>query len=127
MPNANAQGLKNSDHRLVIAAGSIFAAWIPLFYLLCHFGESVTTSYGMIGDEIFMKLWYFCPLEQQKYILLMIQSGQQPVYFEGFARFDCSRETFRKVPLIFFLRELMKSFGFSEGILRLTSFYFPHD
>lgn len=97
--NFTLQGLEIGDYLLIVSAISILTIWLPLFYMLCNFGEDVTTTSRILDDTVYSMSWYLCPAEIQRYFLLTIMVTQKPLYIVGFARLNCTRETFKNVIL----------------------------
>lgn len=91
------QALGSSDSLLISKEICTSAVWMPLLFLLCNYGERVTTSYVTLNEQIYEKSWYLCPCEIQRYFIPVLLAAQQPVYLEGFARINCSLETFKRV------------------------------
>lgn len=85
------------------------ASWMPLFYLLCYFGENVTTALNNLDYSIYERSWYLYPLEFRQYVVVMMMAAQKPIYFEGVARLQCSRADFKLVCNIekFFFQNLI--------------------
>lgn len=75
---------------------SAISLWIVLFYMLCNFGDEVTDAFLDLNESIYDLLWYQLPVDQQKYVILMIFNANHPVYLEGLV-IRSVRETFRKV------------------------------
>lgn len=96
------KGSKTMDYLLVVSAISILTIWLPLFYMLCDFGEHVTIASGRLNTSFYSNSWYLCPIEMQRYFLVILLAAQKPLYMEGFARLNCSRETFKRVNNIFY-------------------------
>lgn len=72
----------------------VFVGWAFLF---CYFGHNVSHRFMGIGDSAYDLDWHLYPLEIRKHLPLMIQAAQNPVYLQGFANVQCTRESFRKV------------------------------
>lgn len=70
---------------------------MPLFYLLCRFGENVTTALNKLDYSVYERSWYLYPLEFRQYVVFMMMAAQKPIYFEGVARLQCSRADFKLV------------------------------
>lgn len=68
-----------------------------MFYVLCYFGESVTTTSGVLDATVYSKSWYLCPVDTQRYFSIFMMLAQKPLFIEGFARLNCTRETFKQV------------------------------
>lgn len=66
-------------------------------FLLCNYGENVTSHYSDLSDLIYQMSWLSCPLKVQNSFKLMIMNSQKLIDLEGFARFQCNHDTFKKV------------------------------
>lgn len=91
------QGLKYGDKLLINGAISILIIWLPMFHLLSNFGEDVIGAFVELNDEIFHMSWYLCPVNLQRYIVVMAAMAEKPVLMRGFATLNCSRQTFKQV------------------------------
>lgn len=91
------QGLKYGDKLLINGAISILIIWLPMFHLLSNFGEDVIGAFAELNDEIFHMSWYLCPVNLQRYIVVMAAMAEKPVLMRGFATLNCSRQTFKQV------------------------------
>lgn len=67
-----------------------------MFFLLCDYGNKVTSRFAALGDSYYGILWYYLPVYQQKYIILSILNAKTAVYLEGCA-IHSTREAFKKV------------------------------
>lgn len=65
--------------------------------MLNNSGEGVSNSFAYLNESIFRKSWYLCPVDQQRYVILIMALAQKPDYLEGFAHIKFSRETFKTV------------------------------
>lgn len=76
-------------------------------FVVCNFGESVTSHYTDLSNKIYNLSWHLCPLKFQRSVKLMMFNTQQPIYIEGFAGLRCTHETYKKVSdlLSFFLHK----------------------
>lgn len=72
-------------------------AFLPVFYLICNIGESITGTFEDFHEVIFGMEWHSCPIELQKYLVIMLAITQQPVIMQGIFSLDCSRITFKRV------------------------------
>lgn len=111
------QGLQISDYLLIVSALSILSIWLPLFYLLCDFGENVSIASGQLDGALFGHSWYLCPNNIQRCFMIMMMLAQKPVYMEGFARLYCSRETFKSV-ILPWSRPLFGCYGWPQKWIR---------
>lgn len=91
------QGLKYGDKLLINGAFSILMIWLPMFHLLCNFGEDVVSGFAEVNGEVYDMPWYLCPVNLQKYIVVMAAMAEKPVLMRGFATLNCSLETFKQV------------------------------
>lgn len=91
------QGSATGNYFLICRAFGLMCAWLPFYHMLNDSGESVTYAFGNLNASIFCKSWYLCPVELQRYVILVMCMAQKPAYLEGFAHINFSRETFKKV------------------------------
>lgn len=72
---------------------------IAIFFMYCHMGDGITSKCVRIADIVYTQQWYNYPVEQQRYLVLMVQRAQQPFCFTGLTESiaDCSLETFKAV------------------------------
>lgn len=89
--------MKSGDIQISVLGylGLIF--WFPSCFFLCNFGEQVASHYFDLSDAIYNIPWRLCQLETKKLLIPMIIISRKPVYLEGFAQLQCSRETYKKV------------------------------
>lgn len=86
--------------------GNVLELMKPLFlifwsfavtFLICNFGEDVTTKFIMCDRAMYECQWYRFPNEVQKMLPIIMISTQSPLIFRGFANVFCTRETFKRV------------------------------
>lgn len=80
----------------IISPVSCTALWMILFLMMCNFGDKVTNRFSDFSYSAYKVLWYQCPVNQQKYFILVILNGNKPVYLEGFV-IQSTYLTFQKV------------------------------
>ena len=56
-----------------------------------------TDSYKQMSDSVFEMNWPELPNSSQKFIILMIENMQKPLYYHGFGIVNLDLETFAKV------------------------------
>lgn len=71
----------------------------PFFF--CLFATSVSERISYTGHVMYNSNWYYLPLKQQKYVILIVNRSQDIVYFTG-VNLIRTLETFAKVRLIKF-------------------------
>lgn len=98
------QGIETKDRLLIVGALSIFIAWLPFFYHLCNFGESVAGAFEDLNSAIYDLPWHLCSMHHKKCIVLILLISQRAVYLQGFPAVNCSREMFKKVS--YFIKSL---------------------
>lgn len=62
-----------------------------------YFGQIASESYEEMADCLFESNWCEHPVELQKYVLLMVQNIQNPMYYHGFGIANLDLETFTDV------------------------------
>lgn len=73
--------------------------WLYTCYVLCNLGEDVASHHTDLSNEIYNLSWHLYPMQMQHSMILMMLNSQQSIYIKGFATFDCSRDTFKRVLL----------------------------
>lgn len=68
-----------------------------LGFVICNFGENVTSHYSDLNNEIYNLSWHLCSLKMQHSVKIMMFNAQQPIYIEGFPKLRCTHETYTKV------------------------------
>lgn len=75
------------------AFGSIFIA--------CELCESVSNAFIEVNDVVNQFDWYLFPIQVKRLLPTIIMNKQQPVNFECFGSIRFSRETFKKVSVLY--------------------------
>lgn len=92
------KSLQTGDYVAIVKVFQYLILWMIFFFYFCDFGERVTSNhYICLRDSIYQKSWHICSLDLQKSFKLMIMLYQRPVYVQGFAGVQCTRENFQKV------------------------------
>lgn len=88
-----------SAHSLWLFAYSvicIFCAFVwPFFF--CMFATSASEQVSYTGRTMYNSNWYYFPLKQQKYVVLVVNRSQDILYFTGMNLIRCTLESFAKV------------------------------
>lgn len=71
--------------------------FVPVFFLMCDNGNAVTSAFDELDEVVYGMDWYLCPIELQKYLVLMLSVIRQPIVMRGIFSLDCSRFTFKRV------------------------------
>lgn len=66
-------------------------------FLFCFYGKKTTDSYRNIADCLYDCNWHEMPIDQQKYIIMMIMNAQIPLHYHGSRIVIMDLETFVKV------------------------------
>lgn len=69
--------------------------------MFCFFGDEVTNRFIEISDSIYDLNWYMLPIRERRLMSVMMLVTQKPVYLEGIANIQCTRENFKKVLKIY--------------------------
>lgn len=69
-------------------------------YLYCYGGASITAVCLKYSDTVFAMDWYIMPVHLQKYLILMIRSGNQRLVFSGYGILKLNLETFTSVSTV---------------------------
>lgn len=83
----------------MVAAFTRTAMCLPVFFLTCNFGELVTSAFENLEVPFYNLSWHLIPIEQQRFVMLVLNAIQKPVVIKGLFALDCSRATFNKVSL----------------------------
>lgn len=73
--------------------------YVPVYFLVCDLGESVTSAFGEMDEIVYDINWPDVPPDIEKYVVLVLAATQQPIIMEGIFGMDCSRFTFKRVNL----------------------------
>lgn len=88
-------------------------------FIICEFGENVSTSFDEINDSIDALDWYLYPNGTQRYLPTLILQSQQPVLITGYANILFNRDAFKRVseylfvPVFVFLFHSKKKLNFN--------------
>lgn len=81
----------------VSSALSTVSVGMTNLLVYCYFGKMTTDSYRKMSDCVFEMNWPELPNQLQKFIILMIENMQRPLYYHGFGIVNLDLETFAKV------------------------------
>lgn len=70
-------------------------------FLFCAVGSLTTVNYIRFADASFDSQWFRFPVDLQKYLLLIISSGQRPLLFRGLRIINLDLMAFTQVSCIF--------------------------
>lgn len=82
---------------------TIYVAFFSLFYIvellfmLCYFGNVLTTSLQLVTESAYDSKWYIYPTNMQKDCAFMIRSAQTPFWISAFGIMPCTLENFAAV------------------------------
>lgn len=82
---------------------TIYVATFSLFYiveilfLLCLFGNILTSNLALVADMAYDSQWYNYPIRIQMYLAFMIRSAQAPFWISAFGIMPCTLENFAAV------------------------------
>ncbi|XP_055298182.1 odorant receptor 4-like [Sitodiplosis mosellana] len=82
---------------------TIYVAFFSLFYIvellfmLCYFGNVLTTSLELVQESVYDSKWYTYPLNMQKDCAFMMRSAQSPFWISAFGIMPCTLENFAAV------------------------------
>lgn len=91
------QSIENNDPGETVNALSRTAMFLPMYFLICNYGEKVSTAFDNLNETVYGMKWHMCPNDLQKYLVMMLASLQQPVVMKGVFSLDSSRSTFKRV------------------------------
>lgn len=84
---------------MLATATLCLGVFLPFFLPVCNFGENVTTAFVTTEKSIYELMWYACPANQQKCLIIMLAMAQKTYAVNIFGSVDCSRDTFQMVSL----------------------------
>lgn len=71
-----------------------------LLFLYCYFGKIATDSFEAMADTLYDTDWTALPIELQKFLIIMIGSAQQKLYYHGFGIVNLDLATFVTVSIL---------------------------
>lgn len=74
-----------------------FSVSMGNLFVLCYFGLIASESYEKMSTCLYESIWYEHPVESQKYLVLMVQNIQKPIYYSGFGISNLELEKFTDV------------------------------
>lgn len=77
-----------------------------LIFLFCNFGEKIGGQFNKLNDVIYQCNWYLCPLKTQQMFPMILTATQNVPTMTSFGNVVCSRESFKKVTLIYFQADI---------------------
>ena len=80
--------------------------FITVMFVYCYFGKIATESYSTMADSTYEINWHDLPVRHQKYVMIMIQNMQRPLYYHGFGVVVLNLETFTKVMIASKIRNI---------------------
>lgn len=76
------QQIQDPDGIIVLLLIAVFIA-MSILFLYCYCGKFATERFQKMCDCVYELNWQKLPLNQQKYIVLMISNMQRPLYYHG--------------------------------------------
>lgn len=76
-----------------------FAVSVVNLYLYCYADATITVDCLKYSEIICEIDWYLMPVDLQKYLILMIQSGHQILVFSGYDIIKLNLESFTSVSI----------------------------
>lgn len=81
------------------------SAIVLITFIFCFFGNNVTIKFNETAVHAYNSSWYLCPIHLQRYIILMMQRSQRPLYLTGYKVTRCSLDSFTSVRHCLLLRK----------------------
>lgn len=75
-----------------------------LVYASCEFGQQIFGLFNEIGRAIDQIKWYRFSIRVQQMLPIITLFAQQPITLEVFGSISCSRDSFKKVKFLDFLK-----------------------
>lgn len=91
------QGLTLGDNLLILSTASAVCSWMAFYFLVCNLGDNVSNAIERLHQSIYLTSWHLCPVEQQKWVILMLAASQNPVLVKGHASITSSRVLYKQV------------------------------
>lgn len=85
------------NYSYLVIALSHLISFLPLFFLICDYGEMVRSALDDMDELIYGMEWYSCPIELQKNLIVMLAVIRQQIDMKGLLSMNCSRFTFKRV------------------------------
>lgn len=58
---------------------------MSILFIYCYFGKIATDSFEKMSDFVYLKMeWHILAPKLQKYVVLMIENMQKPIFYHGF-------------------------------------------
>lgn len=90
--------LSNARNHIELIHDSCMMFWsFAAVFSLCHFGDSVSTSFDKLNDTLFECDWYLFPNKLQRSFLTTAIAAQKPISIKGFGNVTCTRHSFKEV------------------------------
>lgn len=70
-----------------------------LIFFFCYFGQSMTTQFEGLCNQIYQCDWYLFPTEAQQMLPIIMIVFQKSVALRGFGNVYYTRESFKNVKL----------------------------
>lgn len=90
------QTIKEFNFSILLNMNSFFTQ-ILLNYISCYHANNVTLKSSSVADIAYDMRWYTFPVQEQRFIIRMIQRAQKPFHLKGFGIVDCTLATFLNV------------------------------
>ena len=88
--------MKHPDFELVMLVTSATVGIANLF-VFCYFGKLTTESFVNMADCVYHLKWQKFDIKLKKSLIPIIQSAQQPLYYEGYGIFTLNLQMFTQV------------------------------
>lgn len=80
-------------------------AIVLIIFIMCYFGQTVTTDCEIPADSIYNELWYRFPIKLQKSMLFIIERSQHSYVFTAFKMYRCTLRSFTTVSLVYYIKK----------------------
>ena len=77
----------------------LYATFLVVFFVYCHFGETVSGSLAKISTTVYVESgWYNLSPRTRRHLIMIMKASQQPFHFSAFGVrvTTCSMENFSK-------------------------------
>lgn len=86
---------------LILALEACYA--FGFVFVICELCQRVSNAFNDLNDKVFEFNWYLFPATVKQMLPTIMLYAQQPIVFQCFGSFSCSREAFKQVSFCFTL------------------------
>lgn len=72
-------------------------------FFFCECGTILTTKFAMFDYELWQCDWHLFPFKMQQMLVFVMSNTQDPAMIYGYGNYECTRDTFKRVCLVYLL------------------------